>query len=133
MFINLSNHASLKWAQEQVGAAEALDQSGLGIIDIPFPNIDPRHSTLEVEEIVDRYYQEITSLAGPYLDEFPGGEVFLHLMGELTFCYLLIRKIAGFCNIIVSTTERTSIEEVLPDGSTRKTQIFQFVQFRQLN
>ena len=60
MFINISNHPSSKWSQEQIIAAKKL---GGDIIDIPFPIVPTRSSTKEIEAIADIIHHEIMSLA----------------------------------------------------------------------
>lgn len=49
MFINISNHPSVKWLQDQISSAKALAISIGGkqeIVYIPFPAVDP-HATLK--------------------------------------------------------------------------------------
>lgn len=53
MFINVSNHPSSKWSQAQKDAA------GGEILDIPFPNINPRASTWEVEAMASEFEKRI--------------------------------------------------------------------------
>lgn len=115
MFINLSNHPSSKWSAEQYSAAAAFGP----VVDMPFPTINP-HSTTE----------EITSLAEQYASRIAEGRgdepLTVHVMGEMTFTYHLVRllKRQGI-DCVASTTERVVVDV---DGA--KASQFSFVQFR---
>lgn len=116
MLLNLSNHPSSAWSAEQLRAAT--EQFG-GVVDMPFPNIDPYATSEELRQLVAQYQQNITNL--PNIKA-------VHLMGEMTFTYQLVNSLQAIdLPCYASTTERTVLEEA--DG--RKTVQFQFVQFRQ--
>lgn len=116
MLLNLTNHPSEKWSQAQMDAA--IKQFG-GILDMPFPQIDPALSFEEVQVLAQEIFQEIVS------QELP--DISIHIMGEFTFCYCLIRKLenAGI-PCFASTTSRSV--EIKPDGS--KSSVFNFFNFR---
>ena len=54
MFANISTHPTTKWSRLQIIDAGKLG-GGAGIIDVPFPRIDPHSS----EEEVDRMAQKL--------------------------------------------------------------------------
>jgi hypothetical protein len=116
MLLNLSNHPSPRWPAEQLAAAEIYGP----VRDLPFPHIPPEASTAEVQQLAGEYLAQIQELA-------QAGPVTVHLMGELTFVYMLaglLRQAGIPC--LAGTTARIVHEE--EDG--RKVSQFQFVQFR---
>lgn len=119
MLLNLSNHPSVKWSREQRDLAE--QQFG-EVVDMPFPHISPTQNTEGVVAFAAEYFQQILDLKKQYSD------LTVHLMGELSFCFALVKMLqqAGI-TVVCSTTERTLIEE--KDGL--KTALFRFHQFRE--
>jgi hypothetical protein len=116
MLLNLSNHPSTAWSPEQLDAATK--QFG-GVIDLPFPNIDPYASSKEVRDVVEDYI-------GKALLEHEGIQ-HIHIMGEMTFVHRFVSRVMpDGIKCYASTTERTVLEEA--DG--RKTVQFKFIQFR---
>ena len=117
MLLNLSNHPSTAWSPEQLDAAT--NQFG-GVIDKPFPNIDPYATSEEVKLLVMEYGLRVANFKEAQLKA-------IHIMGEMTFVHHFIRIMETIqMPCYASTTERTVIEEA--DG--RKTVQFKFVQFR---
>jgi hypothetical protein len=113
MLINFSNHPSSQWPDNQKQAAK--DNFG-EVIDIPFPNIDPRASCAALEALAERFINDLTSHENDTI----------HIMGELTFTYIIVNKmrlLGRFC--VASTTER----KVEMDGDIKKVK-FEFVAFR---
>lgn len=116
MFINLSNHHSSKWTSSQVEAARKL---GGEVIDLPFPNVDPRASMEAVE-----------LLAVETAKRVPEGSVAL-VQGEFTLTTALVSTLTGRGVLCVcATSERRSVETTRPDGTVVKTAEFSFVTFR---
>jgi hypothetical protein len=116
MLLNLSNHPSSAWSPEQRKAAiEQFEQ----VEDMPFPNIDPHATSEEVEQLAEQYARTLHS---QYIYDLTT----LHIMGEMTFTYALLKALKESFDCVASTTERTVLEEA--DG--RKTVQFQFIQFR---
>ena len=113
MLLNLSNHPSVSWSKEQFDAAVL--QYG-SIEDLPFPQIAPDATTEDVTQLAQTYFEEIDPSVSA-----------VHLMGEMTFVYVLVGLLqrAGI-QVVCSTTQRTVLEEL--DG--KKTAQFRFVQFR---
>lgn len=117
MLINLSNHPSSNWSVHQIAEANRLYG---GIIDLPFPQVDPQADVNAINDLATRYVAQITALS-------EGHPAAIHLMGEMTLTFALVKKLqqAGH-SCVASTTQR--IVNELPDG--RKEVLFQFVRFR---
>lgn len=115
MLLNLSNHPFSQWSDTQQSAAIA--QFGT-VEDMQFPEIPPEANEDEVCLLAERYYGKIR-LADPMA---------VHIMGEMTFCFMLIPLLqsAGI-PCYASTTHRDLI--MAQDGM--KTARFVFVQFRE--
>lgn len=116
MLLNLSNHPSTNWGNEQRQAAQ--NQFG-GVVDMPFPHINPTATTAEVKQLAKEYQSLISHHQSPITA--------VHLMGELTFVMALVKLLQKHkMPVVASTTNRLVLEE--KDG--QKTVQFQFVQFR---
>lgn len=118
MFINLSNHPSNLWDNNQLSSAQTYGE----IKDIAFPVISPEWSTEQVAEIVKFYFRKINLELSTVKKTSA-----IHIAGEPVFCFLLIQSLLkeGY-TVLTSTTERTVIEE----GNT-KTSVFKFIKFRE--
>lgn len=114
MLLNISNHPSSRWTDEQKKTAEIQFDT---IEDLAFPNIAPEATTREVQQLADEFMEKINQQS----------PTAVHLMGEMTFTYALVSKLkkAGI-KCIASTTNRIVEEK---DG--KKIVQFQFVQFRE--
>lgn len=121
MLINLSNHPSSHWDTYQKEAALMLYNS---IMDLNFPTIDPEASPDTLITIALEYLEKIKATF-PYNSDNQSNAV--HLMGESTFCYILVTLLnRENIPVIASTTRRRVFYG--DDGS--KNSIFEFVQFR---
>lgn len=115
MFINLSNHPSGSWSEEQLAAAHLYGE----IMDIPFPNIEPSFTTSMVNDLADITVGTITAL---------GKDIVVHVMGEMTFTYAVVSRLkAQGIKCIASTTERN----IIMASNGQKISEFRFVQFRE--
>lgn len=116
MFLNLSNHPSTLWSAEQLSAAAQYGE----IQDLPFPAIDPAADETIIDELVDQYFDEIIEIS-------KGKNLTVHLMGEMTFTFALVRRLQGAgIACVASTSVRSSIEV----AQGKKQIEFQFVRFR---
>ena len=121
MFINLSNHPSSKWSEEQREAAAKYGE----ITDIDFPVIDPKADTESVKtlasEMADRIFSLISSEESAVL-----------VQGEFTYAYnvVSILKAKGI-RVVAATTAREVVEETDTSGATIKKAIFRFIRFRE--
>ncbi len=111
--LNLSNHPSERWTEEQRAMAIKLYGE---VRDLAFPQIPPEYGEDQVTLLAEEYLMKVRSLK-------PGA---VHLMGEMTFTSLLVallQKEGIPC--LASTTRRVAIEE-----GNKKISVFQFVKFR---
>lgn len=117
MFINLSNHPLATWSEEQLNAARKFGD----LEEIPFPNINPVFTEMEVQALATAYVVNI-------LEHYPVNNLIVHVMGEMTFCYHVVQQLKkANVRCVVSTSERV-VEEM---DSNRKLSRFSFIQFRQ--
>ena len=117
-FVNLSNHSSMKWSDEQRNAAREYG----AIVDIPFPQIDPEADTDEIFDLADNYLDEIYNK----YHRFEDNELTIHVMGELTFVFAFVTAAKNYgITCVASTTER-----VVEENNGVKTSIFKFIKFR---
>lgn len=114
MLLNLSNHPSTKWPENQKQAA--IEKYG-SIQDLSFPQIDPQAGKDEVIALANDYMTQIEEI----------NPTAVHIMGEMVFTYQIVSllKEKGI-PCIASTTER--IAEEMEDG--KKLMTFKFVRFR---
>ena len=115
MLLNLSNHPSAKWTENQRQIAK---RQFAQIADLSFPNVDPFWDTPEIEQLAQKYLALI-------LERKPEA---VHIMGEFTLTFALVRllQINGI-RCIASTTER--IVNETNDG--KREYIFKFIRFRE--
>ncbi|MBO4401252.1 MAG: CRISPR-associated protein [Selenomonadaceae bacterium] len=117
MFVNHTNHAAANWSAEQRAAAEILGE----ISDLPFPEIPPAASELEVAELAEKNLREILNLE-------PAAVL---CQGEFNYTFALVSALKEKnIPVLAATSERVSSEIPQPDGSTRKVSVFRFVRFR---
>lgn len=110
ILVNLSNHPSSAWSEEQKGSFE--------IIDLPFPQVDPDGDADYIESLANEYLQKIIEI---------GRDSSVHIMGEFNFCYCLINKLKDLgIRCLASCTKRDTVEE-----NGVKISKFKFVQFRE--
>lgn len=120
MLVNLSNHPSDKWPEEQKQKSIELYAA---ITDIPFPEVDPFGDEQYIERLADEYLVKV-------LEKLPAGQNHnaVHIMGELTFCFALINRLKQHnVKCIASTTAR----DVVQESNGKITKYFKFVQFRE--
>ena len=116
MFINLTNHPSEKWSEEQFNAAHQYGE----IVDLSFPIIEPSFTKDDIMFLVREFTETIFGLME--------GNTVVHVMGEMTFTYNIVNVLKGTgITCLASTTERNTI--MMPDG--KKISEFKFVQFRE--
>lgn len=119
ILINLSNHPSSKWGEEQLAATEKY----CDIIDVPFPAVDPYATSEDIDKLAEDILDNI-------MDILEGRDAEIHVMGEMTFVVAFVKRAAdAWFKCLASTTERNTVEN--PDGT--KTVSFKFVQFRRYN
>ena len=115
LFINLSNHPSSGWKEEQLNAARAFGE----IVDMAFPAVDPTATREQVQALAAHCVTDILALGGI--------EVTVHVMGEMTLTYHIVKGLKRHgIRCVASTTERIATEV---DG--KSVSEFRFVQFRE--
>ena len=116
MFINFTNHPSHAWDERQTEAARQYGE----IVDLQFPNISPAASASEIRELADEYRARILAMGRPE-------DLVVHIQGEQTFCYALIRGLQGEgVRCVASCTERL----VHTNEIGEKVSVFRFSGFR---
>jgi len=116
LFINLSNHPSAGWSEEQKAAAAEYGD----IEDMAFPAVDPDDDEEKIAEIADSITEAVLKKAFDH-------DVTVHVMGEMTLTFAIVSRLtARGITCLSSTSERMSQE--LPDGS--KLAMFKFQKFR---
>lgn len=120
MLINLSNHPVNSWQENQLKIAKSIYTK---VVDLPFPLIPPEEGLDYVKSLANQYLQEIQNI----LDKEKYDNNAVHIMGELTFVYVLVNllKEKGI-KAIASTTKRNVIET--EEGKLSK---FEFIRFRE--
>lgn len=112
-FINFSNHPADKWDPEQVKAALQL---GAGIIDLPFPSVDPNADTASLALLAEKMTETI-------LRYQPSAVM---CQGEFGLCYSVIKRLQAEGVIVLHACSERNVQV---EGNT-KTVRFDFVQFR---
>ena len=118
VFVNLSNHPSTDWGEEQKSAASAFGE----IVDIPFPSVPSSCNDKKMAKLVKKTVGAVVDVA------YPASEVTVHVMGEMTLTYRLVSMLkARGIRCLASTTER----EVSDLGDGEKVSLFHFISFRE--
>lgn len=117
MFINLTNHPSSGWSEEQLAAARQYGE----IVDIPFPLVGEHAAEAEIKRLADEYVSTIKSKGRAQ-------DLTVHVMGEQTFCYALISKLQEEgIRCVASCTEH----DTFINGQGQKVSTFHFTRFRE--
>lgn len=116
MLINLSNHPSHNWSKDQLSAAQQYGE----IIDLPFPNIPPEADIEQLQPLLNEYYNKILTFGNP-------DRVVIHLMGEMTFTFMLLSRLLNAGYHCISSTTNRIVEEI---ATGEKRVVFQFCKFR---
>ena len=109
MFINLSNHALQNWSLKQKEEASKYGK----LIDLPFPNISPYADSVEIDRLVEKYYNPVVML-----------------QGEFIFTFRLATKLkAAGIKVVAGRSERIVVESVNSEGIPVKKSEFHFAGF----
>ena len=115
-FINFSNHSSVKWSERQLMAALQYGD----VEEFPFPVVSPEMNTNAVHQLAEEYVEQLVKVFGM--------EVTVHIMGEMTFTFMVVTRLKELgIRCVASTTER----KVTYDSDGVKQTEFQFVMFRE--
>lgn len=117
-FVNHTNHPSERWSAEQRTAAQVYGE----ILDIPFPAVDAEATPAQVVALAEENLEKILALK-------PAAVL---CQGEFNYTFALVERLKNFgVTTLAATSERATVDEILPDGSTRQVSTFRFVQFRE--
>lgn len=117
MLINCSNHPSRMWGPSQREAARVYGE----IVDIPFPQVDPRLDEEGIRKLVGDYAARIEAVRADAV----------FLAGEFTFLFMLVDKLLKDGeNVICACAKRETKEILRPNGVTEKQAVFVFERFR---
>lgn len=117
MLVNLSNHPHTLWSEKQLRYAEVYGD----IVELPFPDIHPLWNEEDIEQLSDEYNERVKAIGSPT-------QLTVHLMGEMTFCYSLLRKLQQRGIRCIASCARRNVTET-PEGV--KQVVFEFERFRE--
>lgn len=113
--VNLTNHPRSEWSEAQ---REWFESRYSRLIDLPFPQIHPESTSIEVCELAESMMPMVLAYSPCHL----------LVMGESTFMVAMVR-LAQFAGLrVIATTSRRNVE-VLDDG--RMIRRFDFVGVRE--
>lgn len=112
-FINLTNHPSDKWNEDQKRAAQCYG----AIEDLPFPEVDPEGGEDYVRALSDRLVEQV-------IERRPDAVL---CQGEFTLAYSVIRKLQQRGVTVLAACSKRNVME----KENRKVTIFEFVRFRE--
>ena len=116
LLVNLSNHASACWSDEQREAALKLAPE---IVDLRFPAVPPEADARDINALADEVVARLTTKAP--------GATHAMVQGEFTLAHALVRKLQQIGVVCVAAMTRREVVE--QTGGTKTTR-FDFVRFR---
>ena len=117
MFVNFSNHPSEQWPAAQRDAASVYGE----ITDTPFPSVPADATADEIDAMADECVSRI-------LRKRPGAVM---CQGEFTLTFAVVSKLRlNGITAVAACSERKTVE-ITENGTTRKTAVFDFRQFRE--
>ena len=117
VFVNFSNHPSIKWGKEQQAAARQYGD----IVDVPFPRLDAGCDEENIRVIGEDCVARIVSC----------NPTVVMCQGEFTLTFYVVSKlIEKGIPCVSACTKRVSNEVILEDGTVRKESLFVFEGFR---
>lgn len=118
MFVNLSNHPSNKWNDEQLDAAVKLAGK---VVDYPFPDVSPMWSVEKIRQVAVEIVSDI-------LFKYDRENLVVHVAGEFTLCFAIVSYLQSRGVRCVASCTFRQVEDKA-DGS--KLSVFKFIQFRE--
>lgn len=113
MLLNLSNHPSSTWPENQKKAATEKYEF---IEDLAFPQIDPKADEDVIEKLAEEFELKIRKK----------DPTAVHIMGEMTFTYRLVNRLKSIGILCIASTTNRKVSE----KNGVKTSVFEFVRFR---
>lgn len=118
IFINLSNHPSKFWGEKQRTASLKYGE----ILDYPFPAVDPRATSEDVNTLADQISEDIV-MKSPSV---------VMCQGEFTLTFAIVHRLQEKgIKVLSACTERHVSEETDESGRTSRKSVFEFVQYRE--
>lgn len=118
MLINCTNHPYEIWNEPQRKAAAAYGE----VLDIPFPQIDPKWTPQDLRKLTEDYCKKIKSHA----------PACVMVAGEFTFAFMLVDKLlSDGIKVVCSCSRRMTVEIKKEDGTNEKQSVFLFEGFRE--
>lgn len=118
MFINFSNHPFERWNDKQKEAAACYGE----IRNMAFPEVSPMATTQEIADMAAR-------CAGKIIEMNPECVM---CQGEFSLTVATIHRLQNSgIRCVCACSERKVIEEQATDGTTQRTSVFEFCQFRE--
>jgi hypothetical protein len=116
MLINLSNHPSTFWKEEQKKAAVLYGK----VVDLPFPEVDPEKDEAYIDLLANEQVQKILTLSSEK-------DITVHLMGEMTLTVAILKRVQALNITCIASTTRRMVKE---DDNGHKELTFKFERFR---
>lgn len=117
LLLNLTNHPSSLWAEPQREAALEYGE----VVDMPFPAVDEQSDEAYIEALAAEYENKVLA----YTHEH---QVTVHLMGELTFTFALLKRLQNHSINCIASTSKRIVKENIHEQKREVT--FQFARFR---
>jgi len=117
VFVNFTNHNSLKWSAEQRAAAAVYGD----IRDMPFPAVDPQASHGDVQALAASCAAEIMAL-------HPDAVL---CQGEFTLAFAVVAILKAHGVRVVAACSKRAVRETYEDGATKKIAEYRFDSFRE--
>lgn len=125
MLINLTNHPSDKWADDQKNCAIELYGE---LKDLPFPMVPTSAGVPEVIVTADGIIDNILKIK----EESSTAETFAVMaQGEFTLTYAVVNRLKSMGITVISAVSERIVMEQVENGEVRKTVIFRFAGFRE--
>ncbi|MBQ7577936.1 MAG: hypothetical protein IJT21_06705 [Synergistaceae bacterium] len=118
MFLNVTNHNSSMWQQKLIEAASVYGE----IVDYPFPKIEADYTEEDISQIARETVSRIIAM----------NPTACMVAGEFSLTFQIVEGLlnAGI-KVVITCSERKTIEHKNPDGTLTKTADFDFVKFRE--
>ena len=122
VFVNLSNHKSELWSEDQ---KEAIREFGCDeIADVQFPMVDPEATRDEIYSLADQVVDSIVDNYG-----LPGAVM---CQGEFTLSFAMICKLKELgIPVVAACSCRRVRSEKLASGEVKKEVLFEFKGYRE--
>lgn len=119
MLINISNHPLSEWSEKQINEAARLWG---GVVDVAFPKIDAAATNEEIVDLVSSNIEKYIEI----IERYSAPSAF-HIMGEMVYCFNVIKALKERGYIVVASTSNREVE-ITEDS---KIVYFSFEKFRE--